>query len=186
MRKITKPTIAILIIGMVVCSMVGVAYTVDHLSNEVKANVTVEKPFVLKVSSDGDNYETGSLGNVATIKGGNTEDFYVNIENTANNDLDASLEMIIYNSGGIDFNEIDSLKVLSVINDETGNQPLSGPWGSEIELVGQGYGSTIGPNKIAYTVPIEDIPAETSYTIHVEVTLNPYAHGTFQMSLQLI
>jgi hypothetical protein len=187
MRKITKPTLAILVIGLVVSSMVGVAYTVDYLSNEVTASVEVEKPFILEVSEDDNTYTSGDLGNVATIKAGNTEDFYINIENTANNDLDASLKLIIYNSGGIDFSEIDSFKVLSVTNDETGNPPGDGPWQTcPIELVGAGYGSTIGPNKIAYTVPVDDVPAETSYTIHVEITLSPYAHGTFDMSLQLI
>jgi hypothetical protein len=180
---------------------VASAAIVDYLSNEVsQEDIEIHSPFVLAMDNHMQdewddcsfpdwNLWSGVISDDGNFMAGYTGRFWVGFENMANNDIPATMRITVTCDEGIDGSEVDSL-LIDVKNIDSCSPPSNDgtyDWNAllPMEIVGAGYGTTTW-NTITYEIPMGDVPSFTGYVIQADITLDPYATGTYDVAFQIV
>lgn len=167
-------TLALVMMSFAALAMASGAL-VDYLSNEAEANVEVESPMELKVST-GDDWKEDNKVDLGSTYGGNTVSFMLQETNNADVKVTSDLVVKVYNEQGVDScDEINSITFEETSPDE----------GSSVDISDSCEVGWEGDEKyLKFNTGETNRTEGKTYEYDIDTTFNQAAKGNYSATVQ--
>src|SRR6056297_861267 len=168
-QKNRKSILPVLLFAFILVAGIGSAVLVDYLSNQAEADVEVESPMELKVST-GSGWTEDDTVDLGSTYGGNTVSFMLQETNKADVKIQSNLVVKVTNEQGIESCD----EITSMYFEET-----SGAFSGDIVDSCSNQGSYL-----RFETGVMNRTADTTYEYDVDTTFAQNAKGNYSATIQ--